>query len=231
MNKRIAMTMTMTIAAAGCVDDTNAPIDTEPVPDTITLTGVASEIKVEGTTPVAGAIVEAHRETEAIAMATATTDAAGAYALTLDTDGVAIDGYLLAKADGYKDTYLYPAGPFSADARASMLLLTDSTFDLAGTLAQVAQEPAKGWIGVMAVDADGNPVAGVTIKTTPAGTVRYGAGGYPSATATVTDADGRAYVFNVPAGKVTIGAMKAGMKFQAHAVTARAGQVTTTLIQ
>jgi hypothetical protein len=47
----------------------------------------------------------------------------------------------------------------------------------------------------------------------------------------VTGADGVAYIFSVPAGKVTVSAAKAGSTFHAHAITARADQVTTTVIQ
>jgi hypothetical protein len=74
-------------------------------------------------------------------------------------------------------------------------------------------------------------VGGVTISSTPAGTVRYnGSNGLPSSTATMTMADGLGYVFNVAPGQVTLSATGGGMTFKSHAVNARADQVTTTLI-
>jgi hypothetical protein len=84
----------------------------------------------------------------------------------------------------------------------------------------------------MVVDSANNPIAGATVSSTPAGTIRYnGANGFPTSGATATASDGLAFVFNVTAGTVNISAAKAGSTFQAHDVNARADQITTTLIQ
>lgn len=47
----------------------------------------------------------------------------------------------------------------------------------------------------------------------------------------MTGADGIAYIFNVAPGNVTISATGGGLTFRSHPVNARAGKVTTTLIQ
>jgi hypothetical protein len=215
-------------------DDSSVDASGSNVPNMIKVSGVASEIGIGGRTPVANVTIEAYRNgAEPAVVASATTDAAGKYTVTIATNGVALDGYLLAKHNPHKNTYLYPPGPLAADTdTATVLLLTTSTFDTAGALAQVSQEPGKGWIGIIVVDAANNPIEGATISSSPAGVVRYnGANGLPSRTATATGADGVGYVFNVAAGTVMVSANKAGSTFHAHDILARADQVTTTVIQ
>lgn len=156
----------------------------------------------------------------------------GTYSLTIMTNGVALDGYLKSTQSGKKDTYLYPAGPLGADQPgASILMLTQQTYDLASTLAQGGQTPGIAFIGVQVYDGSMMGVGGVTLTSAPAGTVRYnGSNGLPSSAGTMTMADGLGYVFNVAPGQVTLSATGGGMTFKSHAVNARADQVTTTLI-
>jgi hypothetical protein len=94
----------------------------------------------------------------------------------------------------------------------------------------VTQAAGNGFMGVVVSDCSGMPVAGATVTTTPSGTVRYNQAGIPSNTAMVTDADGVAYVFNVPAGTVTVGASAQGTTFRAHDVLVRADVLTTTVV-
>jgi hypothetical protein len=233
MNIRVLAAVVLA-ACGGGGNSGDGSTDGSNVPTTISVSGVASEVGLGGRSPVAGVLVEAYRngnDTTVVAMAT--TDAAGMYTLMVPTNGAALDGYLLAKHSPHKNTYLYPAAPLAADtSAATVLLLTESAFDTASSLAQAPQEPGKGWIGIMVIDAANNPVAGATISSSPAGTTRYNnANGFPNKDATATGADGVAYVFNVTAGKVTVNASKSGSTFRSHDVMARADQVTTTLIQ
>lgn len=115
-----------------------------------------------------------------------------------------------------------------------MLLLTERTFMAVEALTRLTQDPAKGWIGVMVVDAANMPVAGAMVSSSPAGSpVKYNSGSpsLPSEDATMTDAGGIAYIFNVGPGTVTVSATKAGATFHPHPLDARAGQITTTLVQ
>src|SRR6266550_4136474 len=79
--------------------------------------------------------------------------------------------------------------------------------------------------------AAGTPVAGATVSSTPAGTVRYNAGGVPSSTATSTADDGVAYIANVAAGDVTVKASASGHTLRQHVVNAHADAITLTQIQ
>jgi hypothetical protein len=90
----------------------------------------------------------------------------------------------------------------------------------------------KGLIGLAVLDANGMPVAGATISSSPAaGAYRYtGSNGYPSGSATTTSADGVAFMFSVPSGPITVSASKSGMTFHSHVVEARGDKFTTTAI-
>ena len=169
-----------------------------------------------------------------------TTSAAnGTYSITAQTNGSAIDGYLKASKAGLKDTYLYPPGPLSSDfSGATTLMLTQSTQNAANSIAGATSPspPTSGWIGVLVVDgssASATPVTGATITATPTGEIRYNSAQHLPASANQamsTADDGIAYAMNVPAGQVMVGAAKTGMVFKAHAVNARANQITLTLV-
>ncbi len=77
----------------------------------------------------------------------------------------------------------------------------------------------------------GTPIAGATVTSSPAGQVRYNAGGAPSSTANATADDGVAYIANVAAGNVTIQASAGGHTLRSHIVNARANAITLTQIQ
>src|SRR5262249_2378697 len=155
--------------------------------------------------PLADVTIGAYREGESTPVATATSDSTGAYTLTIATNGMALDGYLLGMKNGYKDTYLYPPTPLVADTpNATVLMLTQGNFDLAATLAGANQSSGQGFIGIQLYDAASNPVADATISSTPAGTVRYNTNGLPSRNATMSASDGIGYVFSVAPGVVTV---------------------------
>jgi len=232
MSNRI---LAVLLGLAACGDDGGGSggVDATPIPAMVTVNGVTSTVGLGGRSPEPGVLVAAYREGEPGIVAMTTSAADGTYSLSLPTNGVALDGYLLGTKSGMKDNYLYPPRPLTGDiASAPVLMVTQGIFDTLGTLAGVSQESTNGFIGVQVFTADNLPVAGATVTSSPAGTVKYnGSGGTPSRDATVTSADGIAYIFNVTAGTVTINATGGGLTFFSHPVIARADQLTTTLIQ
>lgn len=226
--------MLLISALAACGDDGGSgPADAPAAPAMITVTGQTDSIGLGGRTPEEGIVVTAHREGDAATVAMATSGADGAFSMTIETGGVALDGYLLAKGGSFKDTYLYPPAPLAASTdQATCLMLTPGVFDTVANLADATQAPGMGWVGVLVLDAQNNPVAGVTITSSPAGEIRYNnMDGIPSRDAVATQPDGIAYIFNVPAGTVTVTAAKDGAMFQPNDLNARADQVTLTLVQ
>ncbi len=213
--------------------DAPLPIDAPVVvPMTIVISGKATTQELSGTSPVAGLAVAAFRVgDDATPLATATTDAQGNYSLSVTANGASLDAYLRATKAGFVDLYLYPRAALDANfTGANLDMLTMANLGFLHTLAGGGQQAGKGLIGLTVTDAAGAPVAGATVSSTPAsGNARYNSGGLPSSTATATDADGVAFLFNVP-GAVTVTATKAGMTFHAHLVNARADKFTTTTV-
>lgn len=233
MNKRLLAILVGIAGCGGGDDGGGGGVDAPTVPATVTVAGVASTVGIGGRTPLAGVAIAAFPEGGTTSIAMTTSAANGTYSLVIPTSGVALDGYLKGTQSGKKDNFLYPPKPLTVDVpSAPVLMVTQGIFDTLASLAQVNQDPAKGWVGVQVFDAANMPVAGVVVTSSPAGTVKYnGSTGTPSRTATMTDVDGIAYIFNVTAGSVTISATGGGMTFFSHPVIARADQVTTTLIQ
>jgi len=230
-----------TLCLIACGDDGGGmamPDVPSNIPAMITISGVASEITTGGRQPQAGVAITVHKVSDDSLQGMATTDANGAFSITVPTNGAPVDGYLKASKSGLKDTFLYPPFPLSSDfSGVTTLMLTPGTQGLANMVGGAAQpDPTKGWIGLLVLDGpstSATPVMGATISANPTGEIRYnGSAGIPqsAAQAMSTAADGIAYVMNVPAGMVTIGASKSGLNLKSHAVNARADKITLTLI-
>jgi hypothetical protein len=205
----------------------------------ITVSGNATKREGLNSNPAAGVTVAAYKNgDDATVIAMATTDAAGHYTMTIPTGGVALDGYLKGTLGGFLDTYLYPPKALAADFdMASMNMVNQSTLDtLSGSLCKNAQDSTKGLIAVIVADANNSALPGAMVSSTPeamkycynkSGTL----GTIPNDTATVTETDGIGYMINLPPGNVSVTATKANYTFPSHSVEARAGVLTTTVIQ
>jgi hypothetical protein len=202
----------------------------------VTVSGRATEQTVNGSGALAAVTIQAFRNAdETTPIATTTTDGFGDYSLVIQTNGEAIDGFLKATKAGFKETYLYPPYPLTADFdQAIVIMVTPQSFDALSTLAQGNQQEGNGLVGCIVTDGS-TPVAGATVSSSPAATAyRYndtaGTTVFPSSQATSTHSDGVAYMFNLPPGPVTVSAMKTGLTFRSHALKVRADQLTTTVI-
>jgi hypothetical protein len=223
----------LVVAAAACGGGTTKTVDAPNVPATINISGVASERSLSGTTPVAGAVVAAYSNSAPSTVVVMTmTDTAGMYTLAIPTMGKPVDGFVKATKTGYMDTYLYAPAPLTADfASASINMLTPSNFGLlSGTLCAANQSATMGTVAVEVVDTANATVGGATVSSSPAASKAcYDQGGIPNKSATMTDTDGVALLFNVT-GSVSLSATKSGATFKMHTVNAVAGAFTTTLI-
>src|SRR6267143_1567354 len=212
-------------AAFACLGDTLP----STAPSTIHISGRISYNALNPTALGGAEVLASHTGTDTLAADTS--DTAGLYALTISTGGTPVSGYLQVKKSTYLSSYAYPARPLAADAVNNVLLITSSEFAFLANLVGVTPVPGDGFIGVIVKDCQGNPIAGATVTTSPAGTYRYDAGSTPSSTATSTSADGVAYVANVTAGNVTVQANAGGHALRQHVVNALADAVTLTEIQ
>jgi hypothetical protein len=216
--------------------DSASTVDGPAGGDTITITGTTMERTLTGMAVVSGATIAAYRNgNDATPVAMTTSGADGAFALSVPTNGGPLDGYLKATKADLKDAYLYPPAPITAPIAAPVNMIKQATWDTLVSIAigQGAQQAGKGLIALVVVSgltADSMPVAGATVTSTPASTVRYNMGVLPNGT-TSTAADGLAFLFNVASdAAVTVSASKTGSTFTSHSLKAWPDQFTTTLI-
>ena len=200
----------------------------------ITISGTASQVDTSGSTPASGVTIAAYKSSdENTVVAMTTSDAQGNYSITVPTNGAALDGFLLATLSGNVPTYLYPPAPLTADlANAPIIELSTGTY---GLLTGFIGGNAPGdVIGLETVDTNYQPIAGATVSSMPAaaktGYTPANGGNTPSTSATQTASDGRAYLFGMPAGSVTVSAAKTGVTFKSHSVKVHANALTTTVI-
>ncbi len=202
------------------------------IPDTITISGQAIVQDQTTATPQSGVAIGVYATgNDSTALATATTDASGNYSLTLTTNGAAIDGYIKATKSGLVDTYVYPPAPMQSDsstATASMI----STSNYSALVGIEGASSNDGMIILDVLDASLAPISGATVSSSPAsGKAFYMNSSDEPFSTSSTYTDGLAFLFNVPtSGTVTLNASKSGSTFTAHAVTARAGKLTTTVV-
>src|SRR4051812_34237311 len=89
-------------AACGSDSKMMTMVDATTVPAMITVSGVASERSLSGTTMVKGLTVSAYSNTDAAtAVVTAMTDTNGKYTLVIPTMGKPVDGFIKATKTGY----------------------------------------------------------------------------------------------------------------------------------
>jgi len=226
------------IAVAACGDSSGPAPGFEclgaPIPTTAPATIVVSgQIRQNAFSPTAlgGAIITAFRIGATDSLAVDTSNTPGFYSLSITTGGTPVNGYLRVTHSGFVDTYAYPSRPLFADLSTKVLMPTSNELALLSAAVGVNTGAGNGFIGVIVKDCDGTAIAGATVSTNPAGTVRYNSGSTPSPSATSTSSDGIAYVFNVTAGNVTVMANASGNVLRQHVVNARADVVTLTEIQ
>lgn len=201
-------------------------------PASITIAGTVVDQSVSGQTPLENAALSAFpSQTSTAAISNANSLSGGAFSLVAGTGGTPIDGYLKASMTGEMDSYLYANAPLAtSQSGLSVVMLTSDTYQLLQLGGGVTQDAAKGVVAVLVLDCESQPVAGATITTSPAGTIRYDGTTGPSTTATATGDDGIAYVFNVAAGDVTVNATAGSTALRSHHIVVRTGAFTTTLV-
>ena len=212
------------ILIAACSKSSTAPKDTAyeclgqayptTAPGSITVSGTVSDF-LSG--PLSGAKVFAFKTGTATAIDSATTDAGGAFGMSVLTGGTPLDGYLKASATGYIDTYAYPSAPLPASAVITVPMVTSSEFNILAGQAKVTPVAGKGALGIRPVDCTGAAVTGATVTTSPSAS-QY------------ADGQGDFFVFNAPPGSIDVGASFQSHTFHGHTIVAVADAVTITII-
>lgn len=183
-------------------------------PASITVSGTVSDF-ISG--PLAGAKVLAFKTGTAAAIDSATTDAGGAFSMSVSTGGTPLDGYLKATNTGYMDTYAFPSAPLPANAAITVPMVTSTEFNLLATQAGATPVAGNGSLGIRPVDCTGAAVTGATVTTSPS-------------SSPYTDGQGDFFVFNAAPGNVDVGASFQSHTFHGHTIVAKADAVTITII-
>ncbi len=210
----------------GCLGD--------PLPTT-----AATRVTIAGTladpfngTVVGNAAVEVFLVGTPSPIVTTTSDAGGKFSQDQGTGGAPRNAFLRVSPNGYLPTYYYPAVPITRDVQTEIQLLTAAGLGTIAMVSGVTLDPSKANFLVTVTDCNGRPLAGATVTTNPAGTVRYFAEATPSPTAVATDAmTGSALVANVPISNTTVSAMVSGMTLRSHTLDSVAGAIMQTEIQ
>jgi hypothetical protein len=225
------------LVLAACGGGSDAKVDAPPAASVVTITGVASARNTQGSAPEVGVLVAAYaKSNENTPLAMSTTDAAGAFTLSISTSGTAVDGFLKATKTGFATSYLYPPTPISADlAMVPMNMLTTTLFDLLYSISQTSPISGTGVVAVLVVggaELTSPPVPGATIETSPASpSYRYNSmQGLPNKDVTVTAADGIGYAMNAPPGTMTVTAKKSGSTFKTTSIKVHADALIQTLV-
>jgi hypothetical protein len=182
-------------------------------------------------TALRGAYVFAFRTGNTTTLAADTSDTPGNYSLSITTGGTPVDGYIRVTDSTHLTTYAYPAVPLAASGTTNVFMATASEFSFLAGAAGITPVAGDGFIGMIVMNCAGTPIKGATVTSSPAGEVRYNAGGIPSSSATATDSTGVAYIVNVAAGNVTVKATASGHTLRQHVVGAYADAITLTEIQ
>jgi hypothetical protein len=231
----------LVLLAAACGKDSSGPASgfeclgaTLPTtaPASITVSGRILQNAFAQTALPNAEVVASRTGIDTLAADTSFTD--GSYSVTFATGGTPVDGFLRVLKSGLLPTYAYPSRPLAGNlTNNNVLVITSIEFGILATAVDESHTAGNGFIGVVVKDCSGTPLAGATVQTNPPGAnaVHYNVAGAPSSTATSTAADGLAYVFNVPAGNVTVMATASGHTLRQHVVNARADVITLTEIQ
>lgn len=224
-----------TAGAFACLGD---PLPTN-APTTITVSGTVSQLSTAGSSPVAKATVDFRKVSNDQSIGSTTSANDGSFTKNLSTGGSPLDDYILATPPNNAsllNTRVYPPAPQANDASGVPVeMVSGQTLGFGYSFVTGGQQTAgTGTIIIDVVDCNGNPVSGATVSASPSTgtTIAYNAMGFPSNMATATNTDGIAYIFNAPAGDVTVNANVPGVgTLRGHAVKSVTNTVTETEIE
>jgi hypothetical protein len=204
----------------------------QPLPTTApALVNLSGQVRTYTGSAISGAAVVAFRVGNATALDSTNTNTPGNYSVGITTGGTPVDGFLRVTDGTHLPTYAYPAVPLATDVTENVLMVSSTEFGVLAAAAGITPQAGKGFVGIVVKNCQGTAIAGAKVTTSPAGEIRYSAGGLPSSTASATDSSGVAFVANVTAGNVTIMATASGHTLRQHVVNAAADAITLTEIQ
>ncbi|HTJ43415.1 MAG TPA: hypothetical protein VL463_15025 [Kofleriaceae bacterium] len=204
----------------------------KPLPTTAPVTIQFTGGVYDGTsgTGVAGATVAVYARNGTSPIASATTDAQGAYDFTVATGGKPIDGYVRVTSTGHVAADMYPAVPFVADTEWGIPVVDKTT--LLSVQGQVLQDPAKALFVAQVDDCQQQALAGATLALTPSGaaTISYPDEQHQGLYLTSTSTSGVAIANNVTPGDVLVDGVAGATSLRGQVITANVGELVLVLV-
>lgn len=195
--------------------------------DPITVSGSATNLNVIAMQqePVADATVTARDQADQAIGDPATTDAQGAWTLTLATGGAPLDGYIEAAKEEHRTVRVYPPQPLTADQpNVPALLFSNTDFSVVVGGIGAEQSPENGTVGLVILDCASTPIGGATISVTQNGTEVGEQFDLSSLQ------PGAWLVFDVPPGETEVTAEVNGMALRTFTIGVAAASNSTTII-
>lgn len=216
-----------------------APAVADP---TITLSGAANGISLNGTTPSVAGLDQATVDTcknncvgvdklntTTTAMAPCSMNGCAFATGAVASGGVPIDGYLKVSKSTFRTSNVFPASPLSENVMGVPALAFSANAFFGATLfLGINQNPQNGDVGLFVTDCANTPINGATVSVKQNGN---DVGQIIDASGISVLASGGFVVFDVPPGDTEVNATFNGMTFRAHTVTTFAGQTTATQIR
>ncbi|MCA9608899.1 MAG: hypothetical protein KC619_25015, partial [Myxococcales bacterium] len=227
------------VADAGMMDAGSdaGPSSTCPFPTiaegaTITVMGTVRQATTGGLMNVNNATFDVFDVgTTTPVLGTGTSAASGAYSVTFPSGGGPRYVYGRVQAAGRWDVYVHGPYPLYRSSESLDILMMSGTFvSLIAGAASATQPAGRGFAYVEVRGCAGARIAGATVSSSPAGTVRYLRSGMPSGTAADTDSTGTAVIFDLPPGPVTIHAMMGATPYGDFTVPVVADSITATYV-
>jgi hypothetical protein len=139
---------------------------------------------------------------------------------------------VLASADGYVSTMVYPSAPLIESTEIDPQLFASDKLEYVASLAGLALDMTQDQIILQVVDCGGLPLGGATVTSDPPGTVVYFASSQPMPSAMMTDSTNAVVLIaNVPPSSTEIYASVGDIKFSTLAIDAAPGTLIQAAIQ
>ena len=161
-----------------------------------------------------------------------TSDGSGAFSVDQNTGGSPLAFHVLASADGYVSTMLYPSAPLTASTQIDPQLFASDKLEYVASLAGLTLDMTQDQIILQVVDCSGAPIGGATVSSDPPGTVVYFEDSKPMPSAMMTDSTNAVVLIaNVPPVSTEIYASIGTTMFSTLSIDAAPGVLVQAAIQ
>lgn len=181
----------------------------------------------DDTDPLVGITVDVIRESDGATLASAVTDANGAYSTSVSTGGLALEVSRRLTGTGFLTTRVYDKRILSAPQFLINLLFTSAESSTFASGFGVTEDPATGTVATVIRDCSNAQVEGAMIAVTPSPTdIGYLDNGVASPNLARTGSDGVAIAWGIPPGVVMVSVVHGTTAWRARPVVVEAGGLT-----